>query len=122
MDEKLIQHHMRTLGCTREEAIQLIKDDADVDRGKPKEWDLTAEQLKNQRKMVKTGTRKATAVTRTKKENPIKQSVMATIAQAMRNCPNCEKVEIVNPERTLNFTDSDGVEYTITLTAHRAKK
>lgn len=122
MDEKLIQHHMRTLGCTREEAVQLIKDDADVDKGKPKEWDLTAEQLKNQRKMVKTGTRKSTAVTRTKKENPIKQSVMATIAQAMRNCPNCEKVEITNPERTLNFTDSDGVEYTITLTAHRAKK
>ena len=50
MDEKLILHHMRTLKCTREEAIQLIQDDLDVDRGIAKPWDLTKEQIQTMKK------------------------------------------------------------------------
>ena len=70
MDEKLIEKHMRTLKCTREEAIQLIKDDEDVDRGIAKPWDLTPEQIKNQRKLANATTRKRSGtVNRTKKEN-----------------------------------------------------
>ena len=123
MDEKLIEKHMRTLKCTREEAIQLIQDDADVDRGIAKPWDLTKEQMKNARKLANATTRKSSGtVNRTKKENPAKQAIVKAIEEAMQGCAECANVRISNAERTVDFTGTDGTEYTITLTAHRAKK
>ena len=120
MDEKMIQHHMRTLKCTRDEAIQLIKDDADVDRGVSKPWDLTAEQKANQRKLTRAGTRKTSgAVNRTKKDNPAKRAIIKAVADALTMC---DSVIITNAERTIDFMGADGVSYTLTLTAHRAKK
>ena len=120
MDEKMIQHHMQTLKCTRDEAIQLIKDDADVDRGVSKPWDLTAEQKANQRKLTRAGTRKTSgAVNRTKKDNPAKRAIIKAVADALTMC---DSVIITNAERTIDFTGADGVSYTLTLTAHRAKK
>lgn len=122
MDEKLIEKHMRTLKCTREEAIQLIMDDADVDRGIAKPWDLTKEQMKNARKLANATTRKTSGtVKRTKKENPFKQAVVALLADALNGAENVSAVNVTNAERTVDFTDADGNAYTITLTAHRAK-
>ena len=119
MDEKLIQHHMRTLKCTREEAIQLIADDHETDRGIAHDWDLTKEQMKNARKLANAGTRKVSKpAVRTRKENPAKQEIIRTIANALSGAEN---LRVTNAERTIDFT-ADGVEYTITLTAHRAKK
>ena len=116
MDENMIAHHMRTLGCTREEAIELIKDDADVDRGIAKPWDLTPEQMKNARKMANATTRKSSGtVNRTKKENPVKQAVISTVAQALAGYDN---VKVTNPERVIDF-EYEGVRYSLTLTAHR---
>lgn len=116
MDEKMIAHHMKTLGCTREEAIALIQDDADVDRGLPKPWDLTPEQMKNARKMANATTRKSSGtVKRTKKENPTKQAVIAKVAEALAGYDN---VSITNAERVVDF-EVDGVRYSLTLTAHR---
>lgn len=120
MDEKMIQHHMQTLKCTRDEAIQLIKDDADVDRGVAKPWDLTAEQKANQRKLTRAGTRKTSrTVNRTKKDNPAKRAIIKAVADALTMC---DSVIITNAERTIDFMGADGVSYTLTLTAHRAKK
>jgi len=119
MDEKLIQHHMNTLKCTREEAIQLIKDDAETDRGIAHDWDLTKEQMKNARKLANVTTHKRTAKTSvTRKENPVKQEIIKTLADALKSYEN---VVVVNAERAVDFT-VDGINYTVTLTAHRAKK
>lgn len=119
MDEKLIQHHMRTLQCTREEAIQLIADDRETDRGIAHDWDLTKEQMKNARKLANAGTRKVSKpAVRTHKENPAKQKIIRTIANALKGTEN---LQVTNAERTIDFT-ADGIEYTVTLTAHRAKK
>lgn len=119
MDEKLIQHHMHTLKCTREDAIQLIADDHETDRGIAHDWDLTKEQMKNARKLANAGTRKVSKpAVRTRKENPAKQEIIRTIANALNGAEN---LRVTNAERTIDFT-ADGVEYTITLTAHRAKK
>ena len=119
MDEKLIQHHMRTLKCSREEAIQLIKDDLETDRGIAHEWDLTKEQMKNARKLANVTTHKRTAKTSpTRKENPVKQEIIKTIADALKSYEN---VVVANAERAIDFT-VDGVSYTVTLTAHRASK
>lgn len=120
MDEKLIALHMRTLKCTREEAIQLIQDDKETDRGISHDWDLSAEQMKNARKLANAGTRKVTTTTRTRKENPVKQEIISTIYQCMSGYTGAENVNIANAERTVDFT-VDGVNYTVTLTAHRAK-
>lgn len=123
MDEKLIAHHMRTLKCTREEAIQLIQDDDDVDHGIAKPWDLTKEQMKNARKMANATTRKTSGtVNRTKKENPAKQAIISAVSQALQDCAECDNVNVTNAERTVDFIGADGTAYTLTLTAHRAKK
>ena len=123
MDEKLIAKHMQALGCTREEAIQLIQDDKDVDRGIAKPWDLTAEQMKNARKLANAGTRKVSKpATRAKKENPVKQAIISAVADALKAQASCSGVVISNAERTVDFVDADGTAYTLTLTAHRAKK
>lgn len=119
MDEKLIQHHMRTLKCTRDEAIQLIKDDAETDRGIAHEWDLTKEQMKNARKLANVTTHKRTAKTSpVRKENPVKQEIIKTLADALKSYEN---VAVANAERAIDFT-VDGINYTVTLTAHRASK
>lgn len=119
MDEKLIEKHMRTLKCTREEAIQLIKDDEDVDRGIAKPWDLTPEQIKNQRKLANVSTRKRTGETkpRTKKENPDKKYILACLFAGIPT-DEIENLKIVNDERSFDFT-YNGVNYSVSLTAHR---
>ena len=53
MDENLIAKHMKVLGITREEAIELIEDDRRIDKGE-KLFELTAEQ-KQAEKKSKTG-------------------------------------------------------------------
>ena len=124
MDEKLIAYHMKSLHCTREEAIQLIKDDMDVDKGIAKPWDLTPEQIKNQRKMTNVTTRKTSGtVNRTKKENPDKLRIISSIANALNSelYDDGTPVTISNAERTLDFCYND-TNYTVTLTAHRNKK
>ena len=123
MDEKLIAHHMRTLKCSREEAIQLIQDDDDVDHGVAKPWDLTKEQMKNARKLANATTRKTNGtVNRTKKENPAKQAIISAVTEALKACAECDNVNVTNAERTVDFIGADGTAYTLTLTAHRAKK
>lgn len=119
MDEKLILHHMNALNCSREEAIQLIQDDKDVDKGISKPWDMTKEELRNAHKLMRTGTRKASEnVSRTKKENPTKRAIIATIVDVL----NAYGATVSNPERTIELTDADGICYTVTLTAHRTAK
>ena len=113
-----VAHYMRTLGCTEAEAEELIQDDLDVDKGKEKPWDLTKEQIQNQRKLANATTRKSTGtVKRTKKENPDKQDVITCLHTALEN-KGVENLVITNAERAVDFT-FNGVNYTITLTAHR---
>lgn len=119
MDEKMILHHMKALGCSREEAIQLIQDDKDVDKGVSKPWDMTKEELQNARKLMRSGTRKTSGnVSRTKKENPSKRAIISAIADSL----SAYNAVISNAERTIELTDSDGICYTVTLTAHRTAK
>ena len=118
--DELVAHHMRTLGCTKEEAIQLIQDDADIDKGLPKAWDLTEEQLKNSRKLANVTTRRTSGpVKRTKKESPVKQKIIVLLAEALEGADVADEVKISNAERIVDFVGSDGVKYSVTLTAHR---
>ena len=123
LDEKLIALHMRTLKCTRDEAIQLIQDDKAVDKGLPLPWDLTAEEKRNSRKARRAdsksqGARKAPE----RKENPAKQAIITTIENGLRSCEMCVSVTVSNKERSIEITDPAGNTYTVNLTMHRAKK
>ena len=123
MDEKLIALHMKTLKCTREEAIQLIQDDIAVDKGLPLPWDLTAEEKQNARKARRAdsksqGTRKAPE----RKENPAKQAIITALENGLKSCELCVSVTVSNRERSIEIADPAGNTYTVSLTMHRAKK
>jgi hypothetical protein len=124
LDEKLILHHMRTLKCSREEAIALINDDRDTDRGIAKPWDLTKEQMKIARKHANAGTRKASgnAKPRERKADLFKQAVVKVLADALASMEDVNSVSVANAERSVDFIGANGVCYTVSLTAHRAKK
>lgn len=118
-EREKIAHYMWTLGCTEAEAIELIKDDADVDKGIAKPWDLNAEQIKNQRKLANATTRKSSGtVKRAKKENPDKQNIITCVHDGLASMDGIEGLTCTNAERTVDFT-LNGISYTITLTAHR---
>ena len=104
-----ISNLMKKLDCTAEEAKEIIMDDYDIDHDVKKDFDLSAEKLKEANKYTKTGTRKAPTAykfeKRQRKENPTKRSIVAELATFLReNSENaCEDVEITNIERMIAF-------------------
>ena len=104
-----ISNLMKKLDCTAEEAKEIIMDDYDIDHDVKKDFDLSAEKLKEANKYTKTGTRKAPTAykfeKRQRKENPTKRSIVAELATYLReNSENaCEDVEITNIERMIAF-------------------
>ena len=109
------------LGMTEEEALQVIADDADIDHGEAKDFDLTAEQKQNAKKYMGTGTRKnKEGVKRVRKEDPDKREIISVIDDALC-CLVYNVHEVTNPERQIDFEYNDK-SYSITLTQHRKPK
>lgn len=123
MNEKRIAELMKSLDCTREEAIQVIADDEAIDSGE-KLFELTDEQKKAAKEMTATGTRKHTEVKRERKPNETKQWIMNRIKilfEGFALTGDVTDVKLSNIERTLDFI-KDGKNYTLTLTEHRPPK
>ena len=122
--EKQIQALMK-LGLSREEALQTLADDADIDKGKPKDFDLSAEQLKNAKQYTKVGTRKTstTPTKRERKENPTKALIIAEIFKFLTENAeiSAENLEILNKERQIFFKCGEN-DYELTLTQKRKPK
>ena len=122
--EKQIQALMK-LGLSREEALQTLADDADIDKGKPKDFDLTAEQLKNAKQYTKVGTRKtsSTPTKRERKENPTKALIIAELFKffSKNDEISAENLEILNKERQIFFKCGEN-DYELTLTQKRKLK
>ena len=119
--EKQIQALMN-LGLSREEALQTLADDKDIDKGKPKDFDLTAEQMKNAKQYTKVGTRKTstTPTKRERKENPTKATIIAEVSEFLTE-KGYEMVEITNKERQIAFKVGENA-YDLTLIAKRKAK
>jgi hypothetical protein len=116
MDETHIDKLMKTLDITREEALQLIEDDKAIDRG-AKMFDLDPElekASKRARQAPRTST--PTPTKRTKKEDTDKGYLISEIVKALAEC---DKVEITNPERQIDFEFS-GRKFRIVLSAPRS--
>lgn len=122
-----ISNLMKKLDCTAEEAKEIIMDDYDIDHDVKKDFDLSADKLKEANKYTKTGTRKAPTAykfeKRQRKENPTKRSIVAELATFLReNSENaCEEVEITNVERMIAFRVGEN-RYELTLIQKRPPK
>ena len=116
MDETHIDKLMKTLDITREEALQLIEDDKAIDRG-AKMFDLDPELEKaSKRARQAPRTTTPTPTKRTKKEDIDKGYLISEIVKALAEC---DKVEITNPERQIDFEFS-GRKFRIVLSAPRS--
>lgn len=122
--EEMIKKHMNTLGITRDEAIQLIADDEEIDhmtRTSDIDGDLTDEQRKSAKK-ARQADRKPTVYKfdtskRTRKENTGKRALIETIKEALENS-GCTDLKVTNIEREIVFF-ADGTKYKIVLSAPR---
>ena len=122
--EAMIAKHMNVLGITREEAIQLIADDEEIDRmtrTSDIDGDLTAEQRKSAKK-ARQADRKPTVykfdtTKRKRAENTGKRFLIDEIKKCLENA-GADSLEVTNPEREIIFM-SEGTKYKIVLSAPR---
>ena len=125
-DMELVKHHMKVLDIPEAEAIQLVMDDKAVDKGE-KLFELSAEQKKVAKKYAGTGTKKRTVykfdTAKKKKENPVKQKIIAEIERFLNeNSEICaESVQITNAERQIAFKIGSN-DYELTLIQKRKAK
>ena len=117
MTEQEISKMMKALGCSREEAIDVIQTDLAIDKGADP-FPLTAEQKKLEKKM-RQADRKPTAykfTTRERKKNETKGDLIAEIAQFLTE--KVENLAIPNAERMISF-EKDGKKFELTLIQKR---
>ena len=133
MTEKQITKMMTTLKISREEAIDLIREDEEIDRMSMSEVDndLTPEQKKAKKKATNTTVDKTkrsyTFTKRERKPDEVKREIIEVIAQNIDRCcfgedlHTVENVHILKPEKEITFT-VNGEAYSVTLTKHRKPK
>jgi len=124
MNEKQILKCMEQLGMTRDEAIALLQEDAEIDRMtsvKEINGDLTKEQQKVAKEAKSAGKKptvyKFDTSKRKRKENTSKRNLIEVVRSALENA-GCSEIEIPNIEREIVF-QADGVKYKIVLSAPR---
>ena len=116
MTEKEILHAMKTLDLTREEAIEMLQEDEEIDRG-ANPHPLTAEQEKASKaaRIVSTGPRTA-PVKRERKPNEAKREIIQVLDEALTDI--ADDVTVTNVERQIDFV-MDGIRYRVVLSAPR---
>ena len=126
IDEKKIQKAMKNLDLTREEAIEMLQEDEEIDKHDANPHPLTAEQEKVAKKM-RSATRGPTVYNLTKRErkpNELKREIMNAIEAFVSTTEwsaELESWKLSNPERTVDFV-IDGRSFTLMLTEHRKPK
>ena len=126
IDEKKIQKDMKALGLTREEVLQMYKDDEAIDHGE-KLFELSAEQEKVAKKM-RQADRTPTAYKFPKKERKPNEEkrhiiqIVKTLLEAFTlNETGENTVAVSNVERQIDFTLGDN-SYSVQLICHRKAK
>ena len=117
MEEK-IALYMKNLGLTRDEAIDLIRDDeADVS------VEITPEQAKVVKEMTQADRKKETAPRkRERKVDADKRTLIDAVMEMLEYSDiQAEKVVRINPEREIQF-DFHGAHYKIVLSKPRGEK
>lgn len=118
MTENEILHAMKALDLSREEAIQMLKDDDAIDHG-AKLFELSDEQKKVEKKM-KNVSRAPTAYKFSKRErkpNEAKRELISNLAEFLSSVAT--NIEITNAEREMLF-NYNGIKYRLTLAVPRS--
>ncbi len=121
MTEKQIKNLMDKLECSREEAIEILKEDEQIDRMSMKEVsaDLTEEQKKAVKANSKAGFKKRAPVKRERKIDPDKLNLIQVIENALQAV--ADSLQPRKNETDLHF-EFNGNHYTVKLTKHRPPK
>lgn len=125
LNEKTIQKHMNVLHITREEAIELIKEDEKIDKMTSTSEinsDMSIEQVKAA-KTARQADRKKTVFNfdvskREKKANPDKRILIENLRESVQTVGGTD-IEVTNPEREMVFKFNN-VKYKIVLSAPRS--
>lgn len=118
MTEKQIEKMMKSLDISREEAIEIIRDDEAIDKGE-KLFELSAEQKKAVKKATGTGTKKRTEVKRERKVDETKKELINAVRVLIEGLGG--NTEPLANETDLHFTFK-GDSYSVKLTKHRPPK
>lgn len=104
-NEAQVAKLMKSLGCTREEAIDIIQADADIDHGKRVAFDLSPDAEKKAKKYANCDTHKRVKRTVERKPDEEKEAIVAEIAEffGKNSSFNAENVEIINKNRQIRF-------------------
>ena len=124
-DEKRITELMTALDISREEAIEVLQDDEDIDHDKPKDFDLSQEQLK----VVAEQNRKVShkkiesKTKRERKPNEQKRAIIEALFEFLSEKTelNLENVTISNAEKMILF-DFGEEKYSLDLVQKRKPK
>ena len=125
LNERTIADYMKRNKCDRDEAIDLIKYDIAVESDEETEYDLTAEQQENVKKMMrKTDHAKIGKVKRERKPNELKEAIIKELAEFLREDAQgqvYESVDITNISRQIAFVVGDK-RFELTLVEKRPPK
>ena len=127
MAENQKEKLMRILGCTAEEADDIIATDKMIDQGKRTPYDLDSETEKMAKKFANSREKKKPTVydfkKRERKANPTKGGIIAELAKFLEEKSEfaTESVEITNKERQIAFKIGDEA-FELTLVQKRKPK
>ena len=123
MNETQVAKLIKTLGCTREEAIDIIQADSDIDHGKRVSFDLSKEDEKRAKKYANCDTHKRVKKTVERKPDEEKEAIVAEIAEFFDKKSGfpTENVEIINKNRQIRFSIGENW-YEITLVKKNLNK
>ena len=117
--EQEIKKQMDANHCTREEALDILAWDYDIDHGDKEKGAPTAEQKQLIKKLTR-GERKATGIVkRERKVDADKLEIIQVLDDAL--CDIADNVEERKNETDIHFT-YNGCEYSVKLTKHRKPK
>ena len=117
-EEKRITQMMSLLGCTKEEALEVIECDKRIDRGE-KLFELTKEQ-EQAAKQARQAPRAPTVykfTQRERKAKPEKAEICNAMIEGLRSLGIAD-LAVANAEREFSFT-LDGTKYKVTLACPR---
>lgn len=115
---------MRVLGCTPEEAEDIIETDKIIDKGGRTKYDLDPEKEKQAKQFARTRTvYNFDTSNRKRKENPTKEGIITELHEFLSNSSeyDIKNAVIVNKQGEISF-EIGGISFGLKLTQHRKKK
>ena len=117
--EERIKAIMKSLECTREEALEMLADDEAIEKGE-KLFELTNEQ-KRVSKQARSVDRKPAEQKQKRERKPDeeKREIIQSLIEAVADTCDCVRLEATNIERQIDWVTSDGRKFRIVLSCPR---